>query len=90
MSLILPHLHRRETEVSIEFEGQMQYLLFFSNSYSLRKNHDAVGRSSTVLNELQHWRNNAMAQGRKPEYSAKRGQQNYEINPCPALTKPIK
>lgn len=65
-----------------KFEDRCSIRIFNKLGYSLRKTVENIGCSaSTVLNELRRGvgkRNGT--RGRSPEYSAKRGQQNYEIN----------
>ena len=66
----------------LKFEDRCSIRIFIKLGYSLRKTAKTIGCSaSTVLNELSRCvgkRNGTI--GRNPEYSAKRGQQNYEIN----------
>lgn len=66
----------------LNFEDRCSIRIFTKLDYSLRKTAEAVGCSaSTVLNEIHRGtgkRNET--RGRNPEYSAKRGQKNYQIN----------
>ena len=72
----------RQRGQHLKFEDRCSIRIFNKLGYSLRKTAEAIGCSaSTVLNELRRGvgkRNGT--RGRNPEYSAKRGQQNYEIN----------
>ena len=72
----------RERGQHLNFEDRCSIRIFTKLDYSLRKTAEAVGCSaSTVLNEIHRGtgkRNGT--RGRNPKYSAKRGQQNYQIN----------
>ena len=72
----------RQRNQHLKFEDRCSIRIFNKLGYSLRKAAEAIGCSaSTVLNVLRMGvgkRNGT--RGRNPEYSAKRGQQNYEIN----------
>ena len=72
----------RQRGQHLKFEDRCSIRIFNKLGYSLRKTAETIGCSaSTVLNELRRGvgkRNGT--RGRNPEYSAKRGQQNYEIN----------
>ena len=72
----------RERGKHLKFEDRCSIRIFTKLGYSLRKTAEAIGCSaSTVLNEIRRGtgkRNGT--KGRNPEYSAKRGQQNYQIN----------
>ena len=72
----------RQRGQHIKFEDRCSICIFNKLGYSLRKTSETIGFSaSTVLNELRRGvgkRNGT--RGRNPEYSSKRGQQNYEIN----------
>ena len=72
----------RQRGQHLKFEYRCSICIFSKLGYSLRKTAETIGCSaSTVLNELCKGlgkRNGT--RGRNPEYSAKRGQQNYEIN----------
>jgi transposase len=72
----------RQRGPHLKFEDRCSIRIFNKLGYSLRKTAETIGCSaSTVLNELRRGvgkRNGT--RGRNPEYSAKRGQQNYEIN----------
>lgn len=72
----------RERGQHLKFEDRCAIRIFNKLGYSLRKTADAVDCSaSTVLNELRRGTGTRKGnRGRNPEYSAKRGQQNYEIN----------
>lgn len=66
----------------LKFEDRCSLRIINKLGYFLRKTAENIGCSaSTVLNELRRCvgkRNGT--RGRNPEHSAKRGQQNYEIN----------
>ena len=72
----------RQRGQHLKFEDRCSIRIFNKLGYSLRKTAETIGcSSSTVLNELHRGvgkRNST--RGRNPEYSAKRGQQNFEIN----------
>lgn len=72
----------RQRGKHLKFEDRCSIRIFNKLGYSLRKTAETIGCSaSTVLNELRRGvgkRNGT--RGRNPEYSAKRGQQNFEIN----------
>lgn len=72
----------RERGQHLKFEDRCSIKIYHKQGFSLRKIADAVDcAASTVLNELRRGtgkRNGS--RGRDPEYSAKRGQKNYEIN----------
>ena len=72
----------RQRGQHLKFEDRCSIRIFNKLGYSLRKTAETIGCSaSTVLNELRRGvgkRNGT--RGRNPEYSAKRGQQNFEIN----------
>lgn len=72
----------RQRGQHLKFEDRCSICIFNKLGYSLRKTVENIGCSdSTVLNELRRGvgkRNGT--RGRILEYSAKRGQQNYEIN----------
>jgi len=72
----------RERGQHLTFEDRCSIKVFKKLGFSLRQIGEAVGcAASTVLNELRRGtgvRNGE--RGRFPEYSAKRGQKNYEIN----------
>jgi len=66
----------------LKFEDRCSIRIYNKLGFSLRKTAEAIGCSaSTVLNELRRGTGKRNGnRGRNPEYSAKRGQQNYEIN----------
>ena len=72
----------RQRGQHLKFEDRCSICIFNKLGYSLRKTAETIGcYASTVLNELRNGvgkRNGT--KGRNPEHSAKRGQQNYEIN----------
>lgn len=72
----------RQRGQHLKFEDRCSIRIFYKLGYSLRKTTETIGYSaSTVLNELRRGvgKHNG-TRGRNPEYSTKRGQQNYEIN----------
>lgn len=72
----------RQKGQHLKFEDRCNIRIFNKLGYSLRKTAETICcYTSTVLNELRRSvvkRNGT--RGRNPEYSAKRGQKNYEIN----------
>lgn len=77
-----PITPERKRGKHLNFEDRCGIRIFKKLGYSLRTTAEAIGcAASTVLNELRRGtgiRNGS--KGRSPEYSAKRGQSNYEIN----------
>lgn len=77
-----PITPERKRGKHLNFEDRCGIRIFQKLGYSLRTTAEAIGcAASTVLNELRRGtgiRNGL--KGRSPEYSAKRGQSNYEIN----------
>lgn len=66
----------------LKFEDRCSILIFNKLGYYLRETAETIGYSaSTVLNEIRSCvgKHNG-TRGRNPEYSVKRGQQNYDIN----------
>ena len=72
----------RERGQHLKFEDRCGIKVFRKLGYSLRRTAEAVGCSpSTVMYELRRGNGTRKgARGRYPEYSAKRGQRNDEIN----------
>jgi len=72
----------RERGQHLKFEDRCSIRIYNKLGYSLRKTAEALECSaSTVLNELRRGTGKRNGnRGRNPEYSAKRGQQNYEAN----------
>lgn len=72
----------RERGQHLVFEDRCSIKVFRKIGYSLRKTAEAINCSaSTVMYELRRGTGKRNGnRGRFPEYSAKRGQQNYEIN----------
>lgn len=72
----------RQRGQHLKFEDRYSIRIFNKLGYSLRNTAGTIGCSaSTVLNELRRGvgKRNGTRE-RNPEYSAKRGYQNYEIN----------
>ena len=72
----------RQRDQYLKIEDRYSIRIFNKLGYSIRKTVETIGYSaSTVLNELRRGvGKRTITRGSKPEYSAKRGQQNYEIN----------
>ena len=72
----------RQRGQHLKFEDRCSIKIFNKLGYSLRKTAKALDCSpSTVMYELQRGTGERKGdRGRKPEYSAKRGQLNYEMN----------
>lgn len=66
----------------LKFEDRCSIRIFTKLGYSIRETAEVVGCSaSTVLNEIRRGteKRNGTRE-RNPEYSVKRGQENYQIN----------
>jgi len=70
----------RERGQHLKFEDRCSIKIYKKLGYSLRKIAEAINCSaSTVMYELRRGTSKRNGdRGRNPEYSAKRGQQNYE------------
>ncbi|XOQ44706.1 MAG: IS30 family transposase [Clostridium sp.] len=75
-------IEERKRGQHLKFEDRCSIKIYKKLGYSLRKIAEAINCSaSTVMYELRRGTSKRNGdRGRNPEYSAKRGQQNYEIN----------
>lgn len=83
INLILLHSHLiSKVGQHLKIEDRCSIRIFNKLGYSLRKTNETIGFcTSTVLNEIcSSVRKHNSTRERNHEYSAKRGQQNYEIN----------